>query len=143
MAGLSCPRCGGIHISEGKCEYCGFIIEGISADKAKEQQAVPKQGTVPVSGNKNLIECPDCGKMVSRDAEKCPHCGCPTPRNKKLNRNTGIIFFAIVAIIVGVIIWYKADPHSVPIWLQQIIVEIRKAFGATSWTIYGPWTKVQ
>ena len=140
MTGFVCPRCGSVHISEGKCEYCGYIIEGSKTEPAGTSS---KQEAVPVSGNKNLIECPDCGKMVSRDAEKCPHCGCPTPRNKKLNRNTGIILLAIVAIIVIVAIWYKADPHSVPIWLQQIIVEIRKAFGATSWTIYGPRVPVQ
>ena len=138
MSHYTCPRCGSIHIKNGKCEYCGCRIE---VDKAEQNEA--KQEAVPASENKNLIECPDCGKMVSRDAEKCPHCGCPTPRNKKLNRNTGIIFFAIVAIIVGVIIWYKVAPHTVPIWLQQIIVEIRKAFGATSWTIYGPRVRVQ
>lgn len=24
-----------------------------------------------------LVKCPDCGKMVSPRAEKCPECGCP------------------------------------------------------------------
>ncbi len=29
--------------------------------------------------NTNLIECTDCGKEISRRAEKCIHCGAPSP----------------------------------------------------------------
>ncbi len=32
-----------------------------------------------------------------------------------------IIVLAIAAIVIGVVIWYKVDPNSMPIWLQQII----------------------
>lgn len=30
-----------------------------------------------------LIKCPDCGKMFSEYAERCPVCGCPTVEAKK------------------------------------------------------------
>ena len=103
--------------------------------------------------------CPRCGAN-NKSGNTCEYCGYVNAGesadkakeqqtdggnviSKIKSRNTGIILLAIVAIIIAVTIWYKVDPHSVPIWLQQIIVEIRKAFGATSWTIYGPWTKVQ
>lgn len=29
--------------------------------------------------SKSTIECPDCGREVSRLADKCPHCGRPKP----------------------------------------------------------------
>ena len=32
-----------------------------------------------------------------------------------------IIVLAIAAIVIGVVIWYKVDPNSMPIWLQRII----------------------
>lgn len=31
----------------------------------------------PAATNPKLIDCPDCGKSVSKRAEQCPHCGCP------------------------------------------------------------------
>ena len=38
---------------------------------------------VPVVANSlKLIDCPDCGKSVSRRAEECPHCGCPITEPK-------------------------------------------------------------
>ena len=31
--------------------------------------------------NPNLIACSDCGRMVSRHADACPHCGRPATDN--------------------------------------------------------------
>jgi primosomal protein N' len=31
-----------------------------------------------------LIECPECGKMISDCAEQCPNCGCPKSDIMKL-----------------------------------------------------------
>ncbi|MEI6536851.1 MAG: hypothetical protein WCN98_16010 [Verrucomicrobiaceae bacterium] len=51
-----------------------------------EAVLVPKLEPAPIeatefalvaAGNAKLIDCPDCGKSVSRRAEQCPHCGCP------------------------------------------------------------------
>lgn len=33
-----------------------------------------------------LIKCPDCGKMFSEYAERCPDCGCPTEDAKAANK---------------------------------------------------------
>ena len=38
---------------------------------------------------------------------------------------TLIIVLAIAAIVISVVIWYKVDPNSMPIWLQQIIEPMR------------------
>ena len=106
MAGFSCPRCGAIIKNGNSCEYCGFVYAGEPADKAKEQ-----------AGTKNS---PDGGKQAS----------------KITSSKAGIILLAIAAIIIAVAIWYKVDPYSVPIWIQQIVIDIRKFFGDTSWTYY-------
>ena len=28
-----------------------------------------------------LIQCPECGKQISGQADRCIHCGCPVPHN--------------------------------------------------------------
>lgn len=33
--------------------------------------------TVPEAAQSKLMDCPDCGKKVSRRAQVCIHCGCP------------------------------------------------------------------
>lgn len=48
---------------------------------------------------------------------------------REVIRNNGgrilIIVLAVAAIIIGVVIWYKVDPNSMPIWLQQMIEPMR------------------
>ena len=42
-----------------------------------EPEPVPAEVAQVVASNPKLIDCPDCGKSVSRRAEQCPQCGCP------------------------------------------------------------------
>jgi GYF domain 2 len=42
-----------------------------------EPEPIPAEVVPVVASNSKLIDCPDCGKSVSRRAEQCPHCGCP------------------------------------------------------------------
>jgi hypothetical protein len=35
-----------------------------------------------------------------------------------------IILLAIAVIVIGVVVWYKVDPNSMPIWLQQMIISL-------------------
>ena len=52
-----------------------------------------------------------------------------------------IIVAAVAAIVIGVVVWNKVDPNSMPIWLQQIIMDVRKFFGDHEYTLYyGSWT---
>ena len=50
-----------------------------------------------------------------------------------------IILLAIAVIVIGVVVWYKVDPNSMPIWLQQIIMDVRKFFGDHEYTLYYGW----
>lgn len=71
---------------------------------------------------KNLFECPDCGKEVSRRARSCPGCGAPIGEGLRqhsdkpirvdtgenfLNRNRGcadlIIYVPLILILVFII----------------------------------------
>lgn len=149
MANTTCPRCGSARIKDGKCEYCGCIIE--SAREAPAGGSGEEKDTLKDTGNGQLLKCPDCGRMISRDAQTCPNCGCPDPRGKraaaeqeketkdqKVHR-IAIILIAVLAIIALVIIWHKTNPYSMPIWLQQIIMDVRKFFGDHEYTLYYGW----
>ena len=35
-----------------------------------------------------------------------------------------IILLAVAVIVIGVVVWYKVDPNSMPIWLQQMIISL-------------------
>jgi len=74
------------------------IIESVSDNK--EREATSKEKKTDYKDNKTdikeekpknttLIKCPDCGREVSRRAEKCIHCGCPiaTPKPTYDNEN--------------------------------------------------------
>ena len=140
-----CPKCGGMYVKDGKCETCGFV-----AFEQKTRQSAPESQT-PNPGNKasNLMCCPDCGRMISKDAVSCPQCGCPFPGNMKTiqpqassaQRKSGIsVLGVIVAIVVaGLILWYIAAPFSTPVWLQKIGGTIKCFFtGETSYKIFDP-----
>lgn len=52
-----------------ECPVCGNkVVFTIHHEKAQQKET-------PKSGNPNLTKCPECGNMVSKKAEKCPHCG--------------------------------------------------------------------
>ena len=65
---MTCEVCGEHLPSSARfCSHCGNKPQG------PEQAFVEKNGgRRPVSG---LIRCPDCGKLVSDDANQCVHCG--------------------------------------------------------------------
>ena len=49
-----------------------------------------------------LIICPACGKEVSKEAEKCPHCGHPI----KTKKSSGcLIFLGVALVIAGFFFW--------------------------------------
>lgn len=143
MAGFVCPQCGSSRITDGKCEYCGFIIERKkpeTPDIPKAAQSTPQQGTEPAAGSRNLIKCPDCGRMISRYASRCPQCGCPSPHTghssseqyaivRKHLRRIGIVLLVIAAVVIGVSIWYNTSRHSMPSWLWNLVFDVRIFFG--------------
>jgi hypothetical protein len=50
----------------------------------------------------NLKPCPDCGREVSKNAAKCPHCGTGLGAFKPLM--LGIMFGLIGIVVVGVLL---------------------------------------
>jgi hypothetical protein len=57
------------------------------------QQPLPQQQQ---SANPNLLQCKDCGSMISRNATTCPHCGTPNPSASEgtlvVSRNKRMLF---------------------------------------------------
>jgi RNA polymerase subunit RPABC4/transcription elongation factor Spt4 len=48
-----------------------------------------------------LINCPDCKKQVSSEAEKCPHCGRSIAAKQSA---TGVMAAIIIGLVVGVLL---------------------------------------
>jgi RNA polymerase subunit RPABC4/transcription elongation factor Spt4 len=46
-----------------------------------------------------LVECPECKKQVSSEAEKCPHCGRTIAQKQSA---TGVLAAIIIGLVVGV-----------------------------------------
>ena len=151
MLRFQCPKCGGMYVSDGRCMNCGYVVSEPKDKSAQEstgsQQPTESQSTTDQPRN-NLMRCPDCGKVISKDAYMCPHCGCPFPGNFKgatqqptPKGNSGLgLFGTIVAIVVAIlIVWYIAAPYSTPVWVQHIGGTI-KAFitGEEKYTIFDP-----
>lgn len=47
-----------------------------------------------------MINCTCCGKEISEEATRCPHCGQPTAYKKAKNTATFNAIYWIIAIIV-------------------------------------------
>ena len=103
-------------------------------------------------------KCPQCGSTKITDG-KCEYCGTAVDEAKAESsgqgsaavqeaiRNNGgrilVIVLAVIAIIIAVAVWHKVNPYSMPIWLQQTVIDVRRFFThETSWVIYGPMTPV-
>lgn len=71
----ACPQCGTVydlsaeHYNQKLECQCGATFTVSPPDAAA---AVPNP-----EANPNLMECPDCGAMVSKKAAACPKCGSP------------------------------------------------------------------
>lgn len=89
---IKCSNCGmGLTEDEKvywKCSVCEHVLVG-SVGKIRGQKSTSKVVTEnknemvnnsaeeQLKKSPNLIECPDCGKLVSKRATNCLHCGCP------------------------------------------------------------------
>lgn len=54
-------------------------------------------------GAMNTEECPDCGRMVSRNAKVCPHCGGKTRYARKVENDHLESLTVWIFIIIGFI----------------------------------------
>lgn len=89
---IKCSRCGkGLHEEEKvywKCGICEYVLGGTIGIFRGQKKAplVATESKNKMMNNStedqmrkspNLMDCPDCGKLVSKRATNCPHCGCP------------------------------------------------------------------
>lgn len=64
-----------------------------------------KRKELEIEGKPNMIHCPDCGKEISKNADKCPECGRIMQEN---NNNTSLgsrIIIGIILLIIGIFLF--------------------------------------
>ena len=93
--------CGHSLDEEGKCTNC------IGDDPSGGVIAEAK-GNVTEENEDQLLECADCGHLVSKRAETCPNCGAPLQEERQerqeTNRTCGCVALAAAALLVAVIV---------------------------------------
>jgi DNA-directed RNA polymerase subunit RPC12/RpoP len=103
-----CPTCKAIQNVEYspiisrtlRCHKCGarFVV-----GPSKSKNDVDWKGGF----QRSLVPCEDCCRDISSRAERCPHCGAPTPNTKVKTRNKWrragniILLAAAIAIFIG------------------------------------------
>lgn len=50
-----------------------------------------------------LIPCPNCGKKISENAAKCPHCGVKNRARKKSKLPKIILLLLVLAVVAGAV----------------------------------------
>jgi Zn finger protein HypA/HybF involved in hydrogenase expression len=88
---IQCPHC--------KLDTVLFVSPGAEKPSSPPTAAPP----MPVP---SLVSCPDCGGMVSRIANRCPHCGRPTQRKIQSNQvAVRVAAWALVITITFLVAW--------------------------------------
>ena len=73
--GAKCPDCGLVNFaSDTSCKRCHRELSTDQRLASRETLPVAEAQTPPVPIS-NLVQCPDCGSRISRNAESCPTCG--------------------------------------------------------------------
>ena len=128
-----CPKCKINAFHHNKCNRCGYVYKkkevqnsetSINEKEYKEDFKIWKQEekketnenennhTPKPEINNNLINCSDCEKEISVNADACPHCGAPTElkknknsANQNVNPQTTLVGWGVFFIIFGVILF--------------------------------------
>jgi serine/threonine protein kinase len=69
--------------------------------------------TLPSADRPSLVECPDCGQMVSRHAPTCPRCGAPLGRKRRRGAGT-VAAFVVGGLLVGGSVFAAARQGVLP-----------------------------
>ena len=96
MAIIKCLECGNdISDKALKCPKCGVATK-LKVDSVLNDitNAEKKENSSVKNFNNNLILCPDCEIEISKNADRCPHCGCSFRKEHiSIWEIIGIIFF--------------------------------------------------
>ena len=60
----------------------------------------------------SLIQCKECGKQISKNAEKCPYCGEPVPKKKKTSMWTWLLILLFIGYVLGEVESRKTETPS-------------------------------
>jgi predicted nucleic acid-binding Zn ribbon protein len=62
-----------------------------------------------------LIQCRECGKMVSEEADICPYCGAHMPSHKRKQRRRYITIVVVILALIGVgLVYYRVSKVFAP-----------------------------
>jgi len=90
---MFCGKCGEkVPKDSSFCPKCGEKTNAVTA---------PIKETIPVGKKK----CKECKKLVDKKEKKCPNCGAPLNKTKKTIIIISIIVGAILALIIGIILF--------------------------------------
>ena len=64
-----------------------------------------------------LINCPECGKEISDNANKCVNCGCPIIKYEniyaeKSKKKKNPIVVLVILVIAAVLIWVGVNQYK-------------------------------
>lgn len=79
-----------------------FFIYDQKRINRKIKQNREEEKKLEVEEKPNMMYCPDCGKEISKQAEKCPNCGKPLKNNTQSSNNGCIIILGIILLIFGI-----------------------------------------
>lgn len=91
------------------------------------------ESRVPTRGT-NLVWCPDCGKEVSKRAEKCPYCGAPVKKImewrglwKSIPKWAWVAFGVIFVLLIVIATVQESERRSAEIERQQTLKQQAEA----------------
>jgi hypothetical protein len=112
----TCPRCQQVveHLCRGNATWLdvakrwqrsspgGVAPELDPAREPEESRRLPRKRSVRRASGPLLSQCPDCGRLVSRQAYQCPQCGRPFNRPPQPpQRSSGGLFKGFVGVVLG------------------------------------------
>lgn len=99
-----------------QCPHCGaetVLIIPKPNRPTPEPESPPVQSPPPVEQprseiplNRNMGQCSDCGKSVSKNASACPHCGARQPKR------TGVAAWGCLILAVPIMLMILAGVHQ-------------------------------
>jgi predicted RNA-binding Zn-ribbon protein involved in translation (DUF1610 family) len=97
--------------AEVQCPTCGqnTVLRVPEVEAASTEAVAKPEAEKP--GSTALIKCRDCGGVVSRRANACPHCGAPLHSRRRAAYIAGSVVAGLV-IIGGAFILFSAPPKT-------------------------------